>query len=202
MRLLPSTVPVLFLAACAMPPAPKSSRSEANAPTLTASLPVGPAPTTATAIDAPAETGMAGPGIPSDPVVPTGLGFTTSPAMTYGTIGYEIPVENQLTVGPSLGFGFDDDDSLFTATGQFRYYVGGDDKLQPFVEAGAGLGYVDMLGSDSEWGLVGSVGGGLRIQTSEHGTIGTQVDYFRATERLSGEHGWFAWQVIQFSWKF
>jgi hypothetical protein len=202
MRSTRRLVPLLFLAACALPPAPSAAKADRRAPVLTSSLPIGPTPTTATAVDAPADTGMAGPGIPSDPVVPTGLGFTTSPAMTYGTIGYEIPVEGQLTVGPSLGFGFDDHESLFTATGQFRYYLGGDDKLQPFVAAGAGLGYVDMLGRDSEWGLVGSLGGGLRIQTSEHGTIGTQVDYFESTERLSGERGWFAWQVVQFSWKF
>lgn len=195
-------LPVLALSACALPPAPTAARADLHAPVLTSSLPIGPTPTSATAVDAPTGTGMAGPGIPSDPVVPTGLGFTTSPAMTYGTIGYEIPVEDQWTVGPSLGFGFDDHESLFTATGQFRYYLGGNDKLQPYLAAGAGLGYVNTLGRESEWGLVGSVGGGLRIQTSENGTIGTHVDYFESTERLSGERGWFAWQLVQFSWKF
>lgn len=202
MRTLVHSTPLLLLCACALPPAPRSATGAASAPMLTASLPAAAATDATPVTEAPAGTGMAGPGMPTDPVVPTGLGFTTSPAMTYGTIGYEIPVEGQLTVGPAIGLGFDDHESLFTAIGQFRYYVGGDEKLQPFVEAGAGLAYVNTRGLDSEWGLVGSAGGGLRIQTSEHGTIGTQVDYFLATERLSGEHGWFAWQVVQFSWKF
>ncbi|MEQ1632908.1 MAG: hypothetical protein ABL997_11080 [Planctomycetota bacterium] len=199
MRHTLSLVPLSMIAACAAAPSTPRTASTELAPTFVSSLPsaapVEPAATQPTSFGADGNA-------PADALVPIGIGFTTSPVMAFFASSYDIPIDTNLTLGPSVHFGVDDHESLFGAMGQARYFLPRGETLQPYVSVGGGLGYVDTLGRSSEWGLLFSAGGGLRIQTSDRGMIASELNYYISTEELSGERGYWGWQVLQFVMKF
>ena len=154
-----SLVALLPLVACATAPVASRSSAPPLTETFVSSMPApapastDPAPTQPTAFGADGNA-------PADALVPMGIGFTTSPVMTFFASSYDIPIDTNLTLGPSVHFGFDDSESLFGAMGQARYFLPRNDTLQPYVTVGSGLGYVDTLGRGSQ--LLRVDGGAVR----------------------------------------
>lgn len=132
-----------------------------------------------------------------------GIGITDSPVSTLFGASYDIPVHSNITVGPSVHWGYGEDVDLFGAEAKGKFFFAPfNESFQAFASAGGGFGMVDKTRVDEDWGLLFSVGGGLRIKTSTHGMLSSEVNLYVLPEDLAGEDTYYGWQIVQFSFVF
>lgn len=134
--------------------------------------------------------------------LPLGIGFTAGPTTTMLAAGLDIPVEGRVTAGPSLQFGFDDDWSIVTLTGQVKYFLpmSGESRptVMPYVCAGVGLAHLDRDRGGDDLGLALSGGAGLRYLTGEQYRLGSEARLYLLPDDLAGEHSFWTFELLQF----
>jgi len=183
-------IPALLLGLVACTTSTPGARSERLAPSFTGMLPVAPASDNDR--NAPADTTM-----------PLGAGFTIGPSTAMLAAGLDFPIDNNLTFGPSFQYGFDDDTSLVSLTGQLKYFLPSGSKesgwswLRPYLTAGVGLAYLDRDGRGSDTGMVWNGGAGLRYLTGEHYRVGSEVRFNVLPDKLAGERGYVSVELLQ-----
>ena len=189
LRLSFSLVACAFAAACASAPAPvraEPTQLELAMPTATAK----PAST-------PAQ--QAQRNAPEQAMLTAGIGVTNAPVSTLFTASYDVPIDDNITVGPAIHYGYDDDQDLFGAEAKARYFLTPfSSTVQAYASAGAGLAMVDRPRRDADFGTVISGGAGLRVKTSTHGMLSSEVNWYYLPEDLAGEESYFGWQIVQF----
>lgn len=167
-----------------------SHRSERLAPSFSGMLPLTPV----------AENERNAPG---DTTMPLGAGFTIGPSTAMLAAGLDFPIDNNLTFGPSFQYGFDDDTSLVSLTGQLKYFLPSGSKesgwswLRPYLTAGVGIAYMDRDGRGSDTGMVWNGGAGLRYLTGEHYRVGSEVRFNVLPDKLAGERGYVSVELLQ-----
>lgn len=133
----------------------------------------------------------------------TGIGITDSPVSTLFGADYDVPVHPSITLGPSFQWGYAEDVEMFGAEAKGKFFLAPfNDTFQAFVSAGGGFGMVDKARVDEDWGLQFSVGAGLRVKTSNHGTLSSEVNLYVLPEDLVGEDTYYGWQIVQLSFVF
>ena len=186
------SVPRLFLlvslGACAAPGSHLADTALAR-PTLSGALP--------TAAAEPAE-GHA----PEGQMLPAGVGFTTGPVSTLVAATFDIPLDQDLTFGPSLQYGFDDETDIVALTGQLKYFLGavgadGNPSLLPYATGGIGFARIDKDNRSADSGLLLNVGAGVRYLTGEHYRLGSEVRLNYLPDDLGGENTFFSFEVLQ-----
>lgn len=132
-------------------------------------------------------------------MLPVGIGLTSSPSTTLLSAAYDIPADENLTLGPALLYGFDSDETVFALNAQGKYFLNTiGESLLPYLTAGVGLGHIDRQGRSGETGLLLSAGAGVRFKTGEHYLIGSELQFHYAPSDLSGDSSFISWQVLQF----
>lgn len=140
---------------------------------------------------------------PKDAQLTAGIGITDSPVSTLFGASYDIPVQSSITLGPSVHWGYGEDVELFGAEAKGKFFLAPfSESFQAFVSAGGGFGMVDKTRRDEDWGLLFSVGGGLRFKTSTHGMLSSEVNLYMLPEDLAGEDTYYGWQIVQFAFAF
>ena len=177
-----------FVASCASAPAPvraESTQLEVAMPAVSAMPASTPAPQQRNA--------------PEQAMLTAGMGVTNSPVSTLFMASYDIPIDDNLTVGPAIHYGYDDDQDLLGAEAKARYFLSPfSQSVQAYASAGAGLAMVDRPRRDADFGTVISGGAGLRVKTSTHGMLSSEVNWYYLPEELAGEGSYFGWQIVQF----
>ena len=158
-----------------------------------------PAPAPAAVLAQPAAPRAQQSAAPKEAMLTAGIGVSDSPVSTLFSASYDVPIDERITLGPSVHYGYDDDVDLFGAEAKGRYFLAPfTDTVQAFVSAGGGVGMVDKRNRSEDWGLLFSGGGGLRVKTSTHGMLSSEVNFYWMPEDLAGEHHYFGWQIVQF----
>ncbi len=191
----PSLYSLALLAACASPP-PREAMEPAG---LGPVLPVAEAKPAGASSIAAATLAQAD-HAPKRAELNAGLGITDSPVSTLFAASYDIPLHSSITFGPALHVGYGEDVELLggEAKGKF-YFAPFHESVQAFVSAGGGFGMVDKARVDEDWGLLFSVGCGLRVKTSTHGVLSSELNLYMLPEELAGEETYYGWQVVQFA---
>lgn len=128
-----------------------------------------------------------------------GMGVSDSPVSTLFAASYDVPVNDSITLGPAVHYGYDDEVDLFGAEAKGKFFLAPfREGLQAFLSAGGGFDMVDKRGRDEDWGLLFSGGAGIRYKTSTHGTLSSEVNVYVLPEDLNGEDSYYGWQIIQF----
>lgn len=201
-RLLP-LLAILPLAACATAPHPDDLR-----PSLTTSLPMSASPdATSTSVesrlmrqDAPEAEGS---------TLPIGVGFTIDPGTVMIAAAYDVPVDANLSAGPAMQFGFDDDVTIFAPYLKLKYKLPGvmEDEsgrptFKPYVTVGVGAAIIDKSGRSSDSGLLVNGGAGVRFLTGESYRLGSEALINWMPGRTAGERAYFSWELLQLSLQF
>jgi opacity protein-like surface antigen len=139
-------------------------------------------------------------GAPKDTTLPVGVGVIFSPSAVLLGAGLDFNIDKQITFGPSLQYGFDDDTNLVSATGQLKYYIALDERqprFLPYLTAGVGVANFDKDGSSSDSGILVNIGGGARLLTGEHYRIGSELRWNFLPDDLAGEDSYFSLEIVQ-----
>lgn len=189
-----SVLPLIFTA-CATGPSYSSLDPAVDAPTFTATMP---------AINGSETSLRQEPAEEFEKTLPLGAGFTASPKALLFAVAFDVPVDQNLTVGPAAHLGFGDNRELYTLYLKGKYWLPGamegDDgrpKLKPYVTAGAGGVYYDEDGRKSDTAVFFNGGAGLRFLTGDKHRIGSEVLLNWAPNKVGDERTWFSWEVIQ-----
>jgi hypothetical protein len=158
-----------------------------------------PAPAPAASLAQPAAPRAQQPAAPKEAMLTAGIGVSDSPVSTLFSASYDVPIDDHITLGPSFHYGYDDDVDLFGAEAKGRYFLAPfTETVQAYVSAGGGFGMVDKNNRSEDWGLLFSGGAGLRVKTSTHGMLSSEVNFYWLPEDLAGEDHYFGWQIVQF----
>ena len=141
-------------------------------------------------------------GAPKDTSLPVGLGITTGPSSFLLGATLDFPIDKKITFGPSLQYGFDDDITIMSVTGQLKYFLSptGDKdsfSILPYVTAGVGVASIDKEGRSSDSGVIFDIGGGLRYLTGDHYRLGSEVRLNILPDDLGGEGTYLSWELLQ-----
>jgi len=131
-----------------------------------------------------------------------GVGSAYSPQtpLLFGSMDFQI--DENLTIGPALHLGADDNSSIFATFGQLRYWFGKESdqhQFLPYLQAGLGLVYMDRDGHGSGTDLVINCGGGVRLLTGDGYRIGTNLLYNSVPGEVADDDSYFTWEIIHFS---
>jgi hypothetical protein len=185
---IPQLLLLLSLGACASPGGHHADAARAR-PTLTGALP---------SASAEPDDGLA----PEGKVLPAGVGFTTGPTATLVGATLDFPLDKNLTFGPSLQYGFDDDVDILALTGQLKYFLGtdsaqGQPSLLPYVTGGIGFAKLDKDNRSADSGVLLNVGAGVRYLTGEQYRLGSEARLNYLPDDLGGENSYFSFEVLQ-----
>jgi hypothetical protein len=140
---------------------------------------------------------------PKERMLTAGIGVTNSPISTLFAASYDVPVHPSITVGPSVQVGYAEEVDLFGAEARGKFYFEPfSETVQAYVSAGGGFGMVNKDRTDEDWALLFSVGGGLRVKTSTHGTLSSEVNLYLLPADPAEEGSYVGWQIVQFSFAF
>jgi hypothetical protein len=188
----------LLLAVCSVIPLASCATGTAHRPSLTPSQP-------AVLPSATVEDGEEG----SSSQLALGVGFTADPQATVIGATYEVPIDANLTVGPAIQFGFDEDVTIFAPYLKVKYELPGamrnDDDvptLLPFLVGGVGAVYIDKDGRSGDTGFLLNGGAGLRFLTGDKYRLGTEALVNWMPNRVAGERAYFSWEVLQIVFDF
>lgn len=141
--------------------------------------------------------------------MPIGIGFTGGPSSVLLGATFDLPLDDKLTVGPSLQYGYHRDRQIVAPTVQAKYFlrgvgVGEEDrtKLVPYGTAGLGFAYIDESGRSADAGLLVNFGAGLRYLTGQDYRIGSEARLNFLPGQVSGERFYFSWELIQLVFEF
>jgi hypothetical protein len=144
----------------------------------------------------------AGGNAPATVTLPIGAGLSASPSTVLAGATLDIPLDDNLTFGPSLIYGTDSDVDLFTGTLQMKYFLPslGDEEgfaVRPFLSAGAGFANIDKSGRASDHGALFHAGAGLRFLTGKHYRIGSEARLNMMPDKVAGERAFVTIEVLQ-----
>jgi hypothetical protein len=141
-----------------------------------------------------------------------GIGFTADPDAFLMTLGVEYGALDFMSVGPLLQLGFSDDDTIVAPTADFRFgidlsgvsnqYVR---RLEPFVNAGLGMAYIEKERGNSDRDDVGFLmngGVGAQYWFADEMAVGTHMMFNGMPDDVLDEHFFFSWQVVTFRFRF
>lgn len=192
-----------LLAACATGPGRPSSGAPAARPTMT--VPLIPAATSETSLSRQDD------GVDVPTVLPVGLGITAGPSTVLVGAALDFPMDDNLTFGPAVQYGTDDDVDIFTAFAQAKYWLPGalpqDDGdgrmiLRPYIQVGAGFGYLNPKNRSSDQGLILNGGAGFRLLTGKSYRVGTEALVHWAPSKIADEDLWLSWEIVQINFEF
>lgn len=142
-------------------------------------------------------------GAPTHTVLPIGVGLSTGPSSTLLTGSLDFPLDDKVTFGPSLQYGFDGDVTITTLTGQVKYFLPLADRepgkfsVLPYATAGVGIASIDKDGRTSDSGLLINAGAGLRYMTGSHYRLGSEVRVNFLPDTLGGEGSFMTFDLLQ-----
>lgn len=146
---------------------------------------------------------------------PRGLGFPAGPeAFTVG-VEADFLVRGQLSMGPMVQVGLEDDFAVLspTAFARLRFDLPGHGetlrRVRPFIQAGAGVAYVGIevpdlpcVGVDDDIGLFTNAGLGADFRLSHSFSIGTKLLVNMMPGEVFGESFSFSWEVAALRYRF
>ncbi len=142
-------------------------------------------------------------GAPDETTLPIGVGLTAGPStfLVGGTLDFAI--DKNLTFGPSLQYGIDDNVNLIAVSGQLKYFLPSDEaesgsfSLLPYITGGVGLATIDKEGRSSDSGMALNVGAGVRYFTGEHYRIGSEGRLYLMPDKVADERAFLSFELLQ-----
>lgn len=141
-----------------------------------------------------------------DVSIAASLGFTADPGSFL--LGFEVPfnVTDDVSVGPLLQLGLDDDWTIVAPTANVRYAFdlsGASNpdvrRLRPFVQGGLGFAYLEKERSGrsdrDDTGFLFNMGGGVEYFITDNFALGSNVMFNILPDEVVDEHFFFSWQV-------
>ncbi|HLG21022.1 MAG TPA: hypothetical protein VI895_14570 [Bdellovibrionota bacterium] len=134
-----------------------------------------------------------------------GLGFTLSPDLFLMGVEGHYFVHQNIAVGPLLQFGVDDNIFLLSPSlnvrGVFDLPAPGFAKrVKPFVQAGAGLSYIDVDRRGDDTSFLINMGFGTDVYLTTNFALETSI-LFNITPNFD-DNFYFAWQFISAQYHF
>lgn len=140
---------------------------------------------------------------PDSTCLPIGIGLTLGPRTTLVGATLDFPLDEKVTFGPSLQYGFDSDATIAVLTGQLKYFlpVIGEGKksfsMLPYLTVGVGAAQLDKDGWQSETSMLINGGAGLRYLTGEHYRIASEARFNLLTEEINDERAFLSLEILQ-----
>jgi hypothetical protein len=140
---------------------------------------------------------------PEETTLPVSAGITTGPSTFLIGATLDFVLDKNLTFGPSLLYGFDDNVNLATLTGQVKYFLAvGEDKkerpkFQPYITGGVGVASMDKEGHEDGTGATLNIGAGARLLTGEHYRLGSEVRWNILPGEVGDERSFLSWEILQ-----
>ena len=131
----------------------------------------------------------------------SGIGFTGDPTTFLLALGVDYFVTEDVSIGPLLQFGLDDDPFIFAPTlnAQWTLDLADIDRLKPYLQAGLGLAYFqdgDRNGDEDETGFLLNTGAGVDWYFDERMAVGTSLLLNVLPDEVLEEEFFFSWQVV------
>ncbi len=142
--------------------------------------------------------------------LPVGVGFTSSPTTFLMSVAGDVPVADQVTLGPSFQLGHANDWTLVGVTSQAKYHFeleGDASRWTPFVQGGVGFLYLDRErtpapGSNDDIGLLLDAGGGVRYRVNDPISLGSQMMFHLMPGGVLDDNFYFSWEIVQVVFNF
>ncbi len=141
---------------------------------------------------------------PEETTLPISAGLTAGPSSFLLGASLDFALDKNLTFGPSLQYGFGDDVTLGSLTGQIKYFpeFGAekskkDQTFLPYITGGVGIATLDKEGRSGDSGAVLNIGAGARLLTGDHYRLGSEARWNLLTDELGGERSYISWEVLQ-----
>lgn len=137
--------------------------------------------------------------------MPIGVGFTAGPTTVMIGAALDFPMDDNLTIGPALQFGYDSDQQIFAPVAQVKYQLPGTmrdeesgvDRLRPYVTMGVGLAYIDKSGRSGDAGLLLNGGAGIRYRTGQDYRLGSELLLNWLPGEVADEKFYLSWELLQ-----
>jgi len=131
----------------------------------------------------------------------SGIGFTEDPTTFLLALGADYFVTEDVSVGPLLQFGLDDDPFIFAPTLHVQYTLdlADIDSLKPYLQAGLGFAYMQDYkrnGDEDDLGFLINTGAGLDWYFDERMAVGTSFLLNALPDEVLNEEFFFSWQVV------
>ncbi|HZN38728.1 MAG TPA: hypothetical protein VFD82_07985 [Planctomycetota bacterium] len=143
---------------------------------------------------------------PSDTMLAAGFGFTTSPSSFMLASTLDFPLDTNVTAGPSVQYGADDDISIVSITGQLKYFLPLTElwtlSIRPYVTGGIGVATIDKENRGSDSGMLVNIGAGVRYLTGENYRIGSEVRLNIMPDDVAGEPTYMSFDLLQITFEF
>jgi hypothetical protein len=139
--------------------------------------------------------------------VRSGIGFTADPTTFLLALGADYFVTHDISVGPLLQFGLDDDPFIFAPTAhvQWTFDLADIENLKPYLQAGVGFAYFNEYGrnaSEDDIGWLINPGAGFDWYFNERAAAGTSVLLNILPGKVFDDEFFFSWQVLTFRFIF
>lgn len=141
-----------------------------------------------------------------------GIGFVADPDAFLLGLGLDYGVAEFMSLGPLLQLGLSDDDTLVAPTLNFHFgiplsgvsnqYVR---RLEPFVQAGLGMVYLEKErgnDEDDDAGFLMNGGVGAQYWLTDDMAVGTNMLFNGMPEDVLDENFFFSWQLVTFRYRF
>jgi hypothetical protein len=157
----------------------------------------------------------ASPGVPNPLSVRGAIGFTLDPDTFLMAFQGDYFLDDQLSLGPLLQLGVDDDTTILAPTLNVQYAFDlteleedGDEileRLKPFVQGGVGLGYIHKdrrRGDDDDVGFLLNLGFGLEYYLTDQLALGNNLLFNILPDKTNGENFFLSWQFVTLRYRF
>ncbi len=141
--------------------------------------------------------------------LPVGFGLALSPSMALIGAALDFEIDEDLTAGPALQVGLGGDDTLIAPFFQAKYRLPIEaeegsalNKITPFIQAGAGLAFLDKDGRKSDTGVLLNAGAGVRFNTGRSTRLGSTALFNFLPGDVAGDNFYFTWEIVQVSFDF
>lgn len=145
--------------------------------------------------------------------VETGLGFTADPESFLLEFEGNYRVGGGFSFGPMVQLGLDDDFTLVSSTGYFRYTFdlsgvgsGGLRRLEPYVQTGFGFTYVNRDVppgfDDDDADFLADFGFGADFRLNESFSLDSRMLFNFIPGGVFGENFYYSWQVAGLRFRF
>jgi len=141
-----------------------------------------------------------------------GIGFIAEPDAFLLGLGLDYGVAEFMSLGPLLQLGISDDDTIVAPTLNFHFGIpllGASNqylrRLEPFVQAGLGMAYIEKERGnqeDDDVGFLMNGGVGAQYWLNDEIAVGTSMLFNGMPEDVVDENFFFSWQVVTFRYRF
>lgn len=131
----------------------------------------------------------------------SGIGFTEDPTTFLLALGADYFVTEDVSIGPLLQFGLDDDPFIFAPTLHVQYTLdlADIDSLKPYLQAGLGFAYMQDYkrnGHEDDLGFLISTGAGVDWYFDDRMAVGTSLLLNALPDEVLNDEFFFSWQVV------